>query len=625
MGDWFRSAKAMRFAIYSDIGEQSIRKTPGWPEYSYYFVLRSFLPALEHIGSITYVADPATELDAIFAESAASGERCLFISFSPPHKAFIDHEHPMIVVFAWEASTIPDEVWNDDPRNDWRTVFARCGRAITLSGFTARIVKTAMGSDFRILAAPGVIWDRFEAVRAAGVRPAIIEPTELRLEGLIVDSRALDLSPDYLLRPEPPIPEPPEEPSRPAEISAVQADPVSADVPELVVAEAGLVPPAEPEADSSASILFVKNEPDEAAKELALAPAIPKTFRYRLGKTKHYAVEWYRDVVRDLLPRWLVWIVSRIGRLSYRLARLVRPPRATAQQAVPGEAPAPPAIEPTPIVEPAPEPTALVDEPNAEVAPIMEATPPPAPKWPEARVTVGGVIYTSILDPTDARKNWRDLITGFCWTFRNKEDATLIIKMINADLAQWYHPFIQMLSQLSPFKCRVIALHGSLENEEYEKLIAATSYYVDVPGREGRCLPLMEFMSCGKPAIASRHAATEDYIDEGNAFILDYWMEHVAWPHDPRNLFRAECPRLNWESVQGVYEESYRVAKADPARYRMMAGSACRTMRDYCSEEVVTARLRAFFEEDRESEPKAIAAMPPTAAEGFEADRVAAL
>ena len=199
----------MRFAIYSEVSEQSIRESLGRPEYSYYFVLKSFLPALERIGSITYVDDPATELDPIFAESAAANTPCVFVSFSPPHKAFIDHEHPMTVVFAWEFSTIPNEAWDDDPRNDWRTVFARNGRAVTLSSHTAGIVKEAMGPDFPILAVPGVVWDRFEAVQAGGFRPAIIAPTELRLDGLILDSRTLDLSPDYLVRSLPPIPEPP--------------------------------------------------------------------------------------------------------------------------------------------------------------------------------------------------------------------------------------------------------------------------------------------------------------------------------------------------------------------------------------------------------------------------------
>ena len=130
----------------------------------------------------------------------------------------------------------------------------------------------------------------------------------------------------------------------------------------------------------------------------------------------------------------------------------------------------------------------------AETA-VVEAAPPPPPRWPESQVTVEGVVYTSVLNPTDGRKNLWDLITGFCWAFRDKEDATLILKMVNGDLARWYRPYIQMLSQLSPFRCRVIALHGYLEEAEYEKLIAASSYYVNVSGCEGLCLPLMEFMS----------------------------------------------------------------------------------------------------------------------------------
>jgi hypothetical protein len=534
----------MKFAVYSEVDAQSIRENLGRPEYSYYFVLKSFLPALERIGSITSVGDPATELDAIFAECAASGEPCLFVSFSPPHKAFIAHDHPMIVVFAWEFSTVPNEVWNDDTRNDWRTVFARNGRAVTLSNFTARTVKAAMGQDFPILAVPGVVWNRFESIRAIGFRPPVINPTELCLEGLVLDSRTLELSPDYMLRPEPPVPEP-------QAVGSVGTGPKSE---AGSTAELGSVSELSDQ-DPEAAAMTGSQSPETEIADLAPTMVVRKTLRYRLGRTMHYGLEWYRDVIRDLLPRWFSWILSRIGRASYGLANRVR------RRAVP-------AIEPEPA---------------------------PRPKWPEARVTLDGVVYTSVLNPTDGRKNWWDLITAFCWAFRDREDATLVLKMVNADLARWYRSYIQMLSQLSPFRCRVVALHGYLEEKEYERLIAATSYYVNVSACEGLCLPLMEFMSCGKPAIAPSHTAMEDYIDESNAFTLDYWVEHNVWPHDPRNLFRTERLRLDWESVRDAYLESYRVAKENPAVYHAMAEAACRTMRDHCSEEIVTTRLEAFL------------------------------
>lgn len=602
----------MKFAIYSDVDERSIRANLGRPEYSYYFVLKSFRPALERIGTVVLVRDPAQELGPIFDDCATRGEPCLYISFTPPHKSLVDLAYPTMVVFAWEFSTIPNEAWDDDPRNDWRHVFARHGRAVTLSNHTARAVKAAMGEDFPILAVAAPVWDRFAPLRAARRPGPIIDGVELRLEGLILDSRTLDLSPDYLLNPEPPIPEPP------------QPEPVAAE-PEPVAATVAEPEPHEPEPEPE-PILEIAVAEIVAEAAIVEPPAIEaaprKSLRYRLGVTKRHALEWYREAVRDLLPRWLVWIVSRIGRVLDRTFRLAlgsarRPVAEPSQPTVPDEpildAPAAEHTEAVASVEevvpPEAEPDLSAPEPDlslaeaAQPAPEVaetaivepEAPPPAAPKWPEARVTLNGVVYTSVLNPTDGRKNWWDLITGFCWAFRDTEDATLVLKMVQGKLGFWYRPLVQMLSQLSPFKCRIVVLHGYLEDEEYEKLIAATTYYANTSCCEGLCLPLMEFMSCRKPAVAPRHTALADYVDADNAFIVEASLEHNVWPHDPRDLFRTERYRIDWESVLHAYQDSYRVAKEEPARYAEMGEHASETMRLYSSDRVVAERLEGFI------------------------------
>ncbi len=118
----------------------------------------------------------------------------------------------------------------------------------------------------------------------------------------------------------------------------------------------------------------------------------------------------------------------------------------------------------------------------------IEPIPPAEPEHPPAllpdvdqhqQVVVDGVVYVSVFNPLDGRKNWHHLITAFCWAFRDTSDATLVLKMTQSDLTTYHVELLTLLSQLSPFACRVIALHGYLDAAEYARLYGAASYYVN--------------------------------------------------------------------------------------------------------------------------------------------------
>ena len=74
----------MRFLIYSEFTAANIAASMGLPEYSYYFVLRDFLPMLEQLGEVRLVENPAVEVDPLYDEACREGLRCFFLSFSPP-------------------------------------------------------------------------------------------------------------------------------------------------------------------------------------------------------------------------------------------------------------------------------------------------------------------------------------------------------------------------------------------------------------------------------------------------------------------------------------------------------------------------------------------------------------
>ena len=221
----------------------------------------------------------------------------------------------------------------------------------------------------------------------------------------------------------------------------------------------------------------------------------------------------------------------------------------------------------------------------------LEATSLDPRRKPQV-VSLGGVIYTAVFNPHDGRKNWQDLLTGFVWAFRETPTATLIVKLTRFDVEQGIAPVLQLLSLLGPFACRVVLIHGLLSDEAYRGLIDCTSYAVNTSYGEGQCLPLMEYMSAGRPVVAPDHTAMQDYVSPDNAFVIKSTPKLTHWPHDQRVVKRCMHHHISFEDLVGQYRASYRVARDDPGRYAQMSEAAVKSLRNFCSDEVVTAQLR---------------------------------
>lgn len=215
----------------------------------------------------------------------------------------------------------------------------------------------------------------------------------------------------------------------------------------------------------------------------------------------------------------------------------------------------------------------------------------------ECHVQFDGIVYTSVFNPNDSRKNCLDLLTGFCYAFRDNPEVTLLMKLAYHDATHACGLVLQEMKKLSPYRCRVVAVQGYLEDAAYRQLVANSTYVVNTARGEGQCLPLMELMSAGKPAIAPDHSAMADYINDRNAFIVRSSPEWTHWPHDPRLVLRTFRYRIDWQSLRDAYLESYRVACHEPARYMNMAQQAHRDLQQHCSKKVITDRLKDFLAE----------------------------
>lgn len=212
-------------------------------------------------------------------------------------------------------------------------------------------------------------------------------------------------------------------------------------------------------------------------------------------------------------------------------------------------------------------------------------------------IELDGVVYTAIFNPHDARKNWMEMISGFCDALRDKADATLLIKLTHHDPADIIPVYLEQIYKMGRISCRVLLVHAYLERSDYNALLRATTYAVNTSHGEGQCLPLMEYMSAGKPAVAPRHTAMLDYVTSDNAFVVDSSAEPGTWPHDQRQAFRTLRQRIHYQSLVQAYGRSYHVARHEPEFYAAMSAAATATLRAYCSMEVVRPRLQQFVRE----------------------------
>jgi glycosyltransferase involved in cell wall biosynthesis len=457
----------MIILISAKIGQANLQGSLGKPEYSYYFLMQEFLPALEALATVISVQS-REEIEALHVRYCSEGETVVYINAGPPHQTLLDLPCPTIALFAWEFDSLPCMAWDDDPRNDWRHVFARIQGAIATSREAAELTRQAARIGFPVIALPAPVWDRYANLGTPQGHEVALSPRSFPFGGTVIDSPVLGLSADGLVR----------------------------------------KPVAAPEETASA-------EP----------PPSPSVF----GQA------WQQSV--ELLKGW--W-------------REVRTP-------------------------------ASAELPHVQTTHVLQD------------VAVDGVVYTTVLNPADGRKNWVDIITAFCWAFKDHSDATLIVKMTHHDLEFYRIVLMTLLSRLAPFNCRVVVLHGFLDDEQYRRLIEASTYYVNASSGEGLCLPLVEFLSSGKPAIAPVHTAMADYLNDGIAFPLRHSVEPTCWPHDPTGMLFTHRHRLNWQSLMEAFRASHQLVLEKPDDYRRMSGAAHCKMRDFASCQQVVPSLERFL------------------------------
>lgn len=227
--------------------------------------------------------------------------------------------------------------------------------------------------------------------------------------------------------------------------------------------------------------------------------------------------------------------------------------------------------------------------------------PPPADPFPipyreQHGLELSGIVYTSIFNPFDQRKNWQDLLAGFLRALGDKDDATLVLKLAVSKtmLREGLHNLFCQYQRLRiKHRAKVAVVATYLSDEQMLELTRASTFYLNTSYAEGACLPLQDSLAGGRPAVAPAHTAMSEYIDAAVAFVPNSHAEPTHWPWDAERRPTTSWNRIDRRSFEQQLRASYEVAKRNPERYKSMARCARQRMHDLASAEQVWPRLAA--------------------------------
>jgi glycosyltransferase involved in cell wall biosynthesis len=489
-----RSERPFAFLVTTKGWKSGIKNTIGTPAYSYYFVLEALAPVLEKFGTYRLIEHPESSLPFAAAKAEAEGYQPVHLAILPLQDVYLTPALPNLLFPFWEFPDLPSREFGHDTRQNWVRIAKRADMIITACNFT----------------------------RDAFLRQGIACPIEV-------------------------VPVP----IGPAHFAVPDFDPEHSWTHTCRhISWGGPLPKPEATEETSGDD---SDQPEEAGEAEARTPAHepPPAPAPRAGlKRKGYLVA--RKAFRTVYP-WLgEKTLNRIARTRhYVLTSAGRDPRT--MEPLPGGKPGMARLGYAVARDGyrkyfkqwlSREALMKITRTKEQALKIVGHDPvmAPDPLLPEIPLTLSGLVFTSIFNLGDRRKNHVDMLSAFLLAFKDREDVTLVVKIATNPTREFHEVnlFRHMYHKMAihHHKCRLVLVTDFLNDEQMAGLFRATTFYVNTSKAEGACLPLQQALAAGRPAIAPDHTSMADYMDDQVGFIPRSHPEPTHWPHDPEK--RAE-------------------------------------------------------------------------------------
>lgn len=98
----------------------------------------------------------------------------------------------------------------------------------------------------------------------------------------------------------------------------------------------------------------------------------------------------------------------------------------------------------------------------------------------ELSLKVSGFTTVAIFNDCSNSNQWRDVVSAFLWTFRDQENATLIVQNSNVSMASFFSELMFLLFRVGEKKCRVVAIHTPDSHRDAQAILEVAHVYVHV-------------------------------------------------------------------------------------------------------------------------------------------------
>jgi glycosyltransferase involved in cell wall biosynthesis len=131
---------------------------------------------------------------------------------------------------------------------------------------------------------------------------------------------------------------------------------------------------------------------------------------------------------------------------------------------------------------------------------------------------------------TAARKNPVGLIEAFRRAFGPDDGPVLVLKSINGEKRV---PELERVRLAAAGRPDVIVRDEYLSSEQHRALLAHCDAYVSLHRSEGFGMDMAKAMGLGKPVVATGYSGNLEFMDDANAYLVDYDLVPVGPGCDP--------------------------------------------------------------------------------------------